>query len=363
VVAVLMGSVRRMRQPGRGSLLLAASIAFASPAFAELELRWNAPASCPSRNEVVERIEKLAGSAIDQTAGLSLEGNIEQVGGRYRLTLLVRSDGDVRKRVIDSENCADLAGAAAVTVALLLGVDMSSIEQATDGGQGGTSGVAGAGAGASGQAGSNENAPDARKQAEATPKPPASQETPVPPPEVTSPPNGSGVAAILRVPIAAADLGPMPRPAFGVGLGAGMRYDAWRIIVAGRLSLKQTIDAPDSGGAFGAELQRMTGDLTFCHGFRYDRFEVAPCAGISLEYLTARGFGEDVIPSSERAFWPAPSAGGVAHWYALESLAIFFGVTGYIEVSRPRIVIDGLGEVARLAPAAIGATFGAEWIL
>jgi hypothetical protein len=133
--------------------------------------------------------------------------------------------------------------------------------------------------------------------------------------------------------------------------------------LAGRLSLKQTVDAPDSAGAFGAELQRMTGELSACHGFRLERFEVAPCVGLALEYLNARGFGDQVTPSSERTIWPAPGAGGVAHWYALESLAIFVGITGYVEVSRPRVVIDGLGEVARLPPAAVGVTFGAEWIL
>jgi hypothetical protein len=84
---------------------------------------------------------------------------------------------------------------------------------------------------------------------------------------------------------------------------------------------------------------------------------------VALEYLRARGFGDEVSPSSQRALWPAPSAGGIAHFHALESLAIFVGVTGYVEVSRPRIVIEGLGEVAQLAPAALGATFGVEWIL
>jgi hypothetical protein len=313
---------------------------------------------------VLERIERLAGSAIEQTGGLSLEGTIEQVDGRYRLTLLVHSEGDVRTRVIDSEKCADLAGAAAVTVALLLGVDMSSIQQATDGAQGGTSGSAGAGGGTSGAGGSNDNASGGRTQDDRRTELPLPEKKPAPPPDESPSSSNDGAAAlILRVPIASADIGPLPNPAFAVGLGAGMRYDAWRIIVAGRLSLKQSVDAPNSGGAFGAELRRMTGDVSACYGFRFGRVEVAPCAGVSLEYLNARGFGQEVTPASERAIWPAPSAGGVVHWYAFESLSLFVGITGYVEVSRPRIVIEGLGEVARLAPAAVGAAFGAEWIL
>jgi hypothetical protein len=369
VAAVLMGKVRASgsiaRHAGRAALWVLASVVSASPARAELDLKWNAPPACPGRAEVLERIERLAGSTIDQTGGLSLDGAIEQVGGKYRLTLLVRSGSDVRKRVIESEKCADLAGAAAITVALLLGVDMSTIEQGTDVAQAGTSGAGGSGAGTSGAGGSKDNATAGQKEdAQTSEQNRATQAKPAPPrkPE-PSRESSSRAAVVLRVPMAAADLGPLPRPALGVGLGTGMRVDSWRFIVAGRVSLKQSIDAPDSNGAFGADLTRMMGELAVCYGFRVDAFEVAPCAGVALEYLKAQGFGDEVSPSSQRAIWPAPSAGGVAHWYALDSLALFVGVNGYVEVSRPRIVVEGLGEVAQLAPAAVGVTFGVEWIL
>ena len=47
----------------------------------------------------------------------------------------------------------------------------------------------------------------------------------------------------------------------------------------------------------------------------------------------------------------------------MKSLAFFAGVTGYLELSRPRLVIEGLGEVRQLAPVAAGAMVGVEWIL
>jgi hypothetical protein len=44
-------------------------------------------------------------------------------------------------------------------------------------------------------------------------------------------------------------------------------------------------------------------------------------------------------------------------------LAFFASVTGYVELSRPRLVIEGLGDVAQFPPLAAGFTLGAEWIL
>jgi hypothetical protein len=168
---------------------------------------------------------------------------------------------------------------------------------------------------------------------------------------------------VVRAPVIAADLGLLPRPTLGVGIGAGMRYDGWRLVLAGHLSRAQTLSAREPGGTFGAELQRATGRLLTCHGWRWSQFELAPCIELAIEHVTARGFGEGVSPQARRAVWLAPGAGAVAHWYALESLAFFSGITGYLELSRPRLVVQDLGEVRQLGPASIGAAVGLEWIL
>jgi hypothetical protein len=142
-----------------------------------------------------------------------------------------------------------------------------------------------------------------------------------------------------------------------------MRYDAWRVVLAGQLSRAQTVGAPESGENIGAELQRATGQLLTCRGWRWTDFELAPCVGLALEHVSARGFGDGVSPRVRRALWLAPGAGAVAYWYALESWAFFAGITGYLELSRPLIVIQDLGQIRQLGPAAIGAAVGFEWIL
>lgn len=341
---------QRGRQAALAFALIGASVVYARPARAELELRWDAPPNCPQRDEVFERIRKLAGSTLDETVGLTVEGSIAPAGDRYRLTLVVRSGTDARERAITSDSCADLTGAAAVAVALLLGVDASAIEERDHDA---------AAAGAAAADASKKDGADASKKEGAQ-----DQKKPVETPPVKSPDDSAERWALLfRVPIGSADFGPLPRPALGVGLGAGLRYDTWRFVMSGRISLSQSVTDTDAGGDFGAELERMTGELAICRGFRDERWEISPCIGVAIEHLNAQGFGEGISPSSERATWLAPGAGAVGHFYALESLAFFMSATGYVELARPRLVIEGFGEVAQLKSVALGATIGVEWIL
>jgi len=327
--------------PPRVALSIAfvgAAMAFGLPARADVNFLWDAPPSCPQRDEVLARIRSLAGSALEQTAGLSMQGTIAPARGRYWLTLLVGEGRETRRRVIASDSCADLAGAAAITVALLLGVDASAVETAPP-------------------------AAPAPKPAPPMEKLPPSDESSATLETSDAPAPLRSWRGVVRAPIGAADVGPLPRAGFGVGLGAGVRHASWRILALGRVARRQTVNDSDAAGEFGVELERITVELLTCRGWRSLRFEIAPCLGVALEHLDARGFGDGVAAASERAAWPALSAGGAAHWYATESLGFFLGMTGYVELSRPRLVIEGLGQLAQLAPLALGATFGVEWIL
>ena len=305
---------------------------------------------------MLDRIRALAGPSFDKTENLSAEGRITPANGRFYLTLLVRDGRDVRKRAIASDSCADLAGAAAITLALLLGIEVNTAgsppQEAPP-----KAGASGAG----GQSGSNERRSEDRGvRSDARGEESAERD---PGRTASSAPRRWNL--LLRAPILVADVGPLPNPSAGAGLGVGVRYDSWRLLLTGHVYLGQTVHATDAGGEFGAgaDLHRMTGQLSLCHGWRSSAFEIAPCLGLALEHVTAQGFGQGVSPESQRALWAAPSAGAVAHWYPLKSLAFFAGVTGYLELSRPRLVIEGLGEVQQLSPVAAGAVIGVEWIL
>jgi hypothetical protein len=343
--------------------VFAASVVAAPEARAELTLRWEAPANCPQRNDVLERIRALAGSSLDNTDELGVEGRIDRAEGRYALTLLVRDEREVRKRVITSDSCADLAGAAAVTLALLLGIDVSDVstvatstgtevqnDSATDARENGDQ---------RGSSGETKSPSDAPAKAPPPTDDPAADD---PDPSTPTSPSRHGSAVFLRVPVGSFDLGPLPDPALGLGIGVGVRIDAFRVALSGRISERQHVDAPEALPESGAELDRFTAELSGCYGLRARAFEVAPCLVAALEFVTAQGKGEGFSPQSARAAWPALGIGAVGHWYPWESLAIFAGVTGYVELARPRLVIEGLGQIAELGPVAAGAVIGAEWI-
>ena len=356
--------VRRssIRQATLALAVVAACITIAPNARAELNLQWDAPPGCPRRTEVLERIRALAGSSLDKTEGLSAEGRISQAKGRFWLTLRVRDGSDVRKRVIASDSCADLAGAAAISLALLLGIDVSAAGPKADSDALGQGAPKDGARDADGRSTNDQRSGEDRGERSDEPT-----ERSEPPAESSAAPEGPPSmrrwALLVRAPILAADLGPLPDPSLGAGLGLGLRYDSWKVVVAGFVYRGQTVGT--DGGVFGegADLDRMSGQLVICRAWRSGQFELAPCLGLALEHLTARGFGQRVSPESRRAVWPAPSAGAVAEWYPMKFLALFAGLTGYLELARPRLVIEGLGEVRQLSPLAAGAVIGVEWIL
>jgi len=330
-------------------VLALAWVLTAPAARAELNLKWDAPPGCPRGTDVLNRIRALAGSSLEKTENLSAEGRITSAKGRFHLTLLVRDGRDVRKRVIASDSCADLAGAAAISLALLLGIDVSA--------------AAPDAAGPKDSASANGQTTPGTRDEDRSVSPGARSEEPGERNPSSAPNSASGWNFLLRGPLLVADLGPLPNPSVGTGLGIGARYESWRVLLAGYVYRGQTVDAESGEFGAGADLDRMSGQLTLCRGWRSAHFEIAPCLGLALEHLTAQGFGQGVSPESERALWLAPSAGAVGHWYPLKSLAFFAGITGYLELARPRLVIEGLGEVRQLAPGAAGAVIGVEWIL
>jgi hypothetical protein len=352
----------KTRQATLALALVAACVTIAPAARAELNLQWDAPPGCPRRTEVLDRIRALAGSSLDKTEGLSAEGEIAHAKGRFWLTLRVRDGRDVRKRQIASESCADLAGAAAISLALLLGIDVSKAGPQADSDELGQEAPKDGAPDADGRNANDQRSGEDRSQRshELPERSDARAERSAAPDDLAL---TRRWALLVRAPILAADLGPLPDPSLGAGLGVGLRYDSWKVVLAGHVYRGQTVGT--EGGAFGegADVDRVTGQLVICRAWRSGPFELAPCLGLALEHLTARGFGQRVAPESRRAIWPAPSAGAVAEWYPLKSVALFAGMTGYLELARPRLVIEGLREIRQLSPLAAGAVIGVEWIL
>ena len=329
---------------------------------AGLTIRWEAPARCPQQAEVSERVRKLSGSPSSIQGTLQADGTITRADdGRFHLKLLLRSGGLVGERNIDSRSCADLARAAAVAIALLLNSDeplsdgVLGGEQLSDGSQGGTDSASGPAIPAD-----DRGHPETKSATSELPKQTQRVEPERRPPAAE--PSSHREYVRLRAPLAALSVGPLPRLDWGVSVAVGVSYSNWRFWLEGSEWLKQEVPSKDFPG-YSAHVKRATASLRGCRASRFSAFEIAPCLVVSLERMTATGAGDNVTPQSQHMTWLTLGAGVQGRVYLGSRFSLVLSVDGIIEASRPRLSIAGVGFVGQVAPLALTATVGPEWIL
>jgi hypothetical protein len=306
----------------------------------QLDLRWDAPPDCPGEGAVRQRIRSLAGESLQAAGRLHAEGRIVRIEGRYRLTLSVR-DGDVaRDRTIDADSCADLAGAAAVTLGLLLRSEPTSSASTSEP-----------------EAASTPSPAEPRTPLDADASP---ARTPQPEAQRSALPKRRW-SAFVRAPLVLADFGRLRDESLGGGVGLGICHDEWCVSTVGHVFLGETLwsrDVPD----IGVEVTRATAEIWTCRRWRANGLALAPCLTAGLDSAAARGVGPDVSARSLRSTSWVLGGGVVSHWYLADWVAVVGAVDVGIETSRPRLVIDGLGEVRQLGLVQVGLALGSEWI-
>ncbi len=350
---------------GRCAPILGALIAFLAPARALAQysepfaLHWEAPAGCPSERYVQDRTRKLAGSARSTNAPVRAEATVTQGDdGRFHLALVVHAGDLVEARNIDGRSCKDLAGATAVTLALLLG---GSAPQDT---------LAGPSASDAPSPGSSETKDSTTAEASrgngqrtSEPSPTHAVESAVPDRESRGErAETRRLHGLLQAPLGVFALGPLPEPSFGLAAAAGVSFERLRVLVEGGVWHSQHLTASDEPGT-GADVQRVAAGLEGCWAFSSERFEVAPCLTFGLEHLRARGSGDHVAPRTGSITWPAAGVGVRARWRFLSRVGLFGAMSAEVEGSRPRLAVDGVGTLAQMWPGSLTVTLGLEWIL
>ncbi len=336
---------------GLAAVLLPARVMAQGP----LDLAWDAPPVCPQQDAVRERIRSLAGESLRAAGELHAEGQVVKKDDRYRLTLTVRDGSSVRTRVIDSDSCADLAGAAAVALGLLL---------RSEPGKGASTKEAEA-------ASSSEHANEPGKDETVAPEePPRAATAPDVVPSKNERadtktkrevPDGGRLQAILRAPFGTVNVGPLPKAGFGLGAGLGVRFEAWRFVALGRIFKAETLwsrEVPDVG----AHVGRMTAELSACRQWQASWLEIGPCVGLGLDRFTARGVGATVAARSAQRVSVVVGSGAVSHVYLRDWLALVGTASVGLETSRPRLIIEDFGEIRQLGR--VWGSFGlaSEWI-
>lgn len=365
--SVLGGAVLLLPEP-------AAAQPATPPAREPVELVWDAPANCPQRDAVRARLLSIAGPALRRAEPLRAEGNIVHADGRYRLSLSVRENGQLRTRRMESLDCSDLAGAAAVALGLLLRQrpETEPAGTATNTKPPGPdtqppSPTPGA------DNGSNPaSAPPLPTSPEPAPvtvdasaargdQPPPEDENPDLPTADDGPPGERRWNGIVRAPVVTLDLGPLPKASVGAGGALGVRWGAFRVVVGARLFFEQEWLMP---GTFqvGADVSRFQVDGAFCRGWATGRFEFSPCLTLGLERIGARGKGPRVAPNPQQSLSFVIGAAGTAHFYLHDRVALFASAGLGLETTRPRLVVEGLGEIGHTRPLQFSVGLGPEWI-
>lgn len=355
-----------------GLALLCSSRIGGAQGSAPVQLAWQAPGNCPQEARVRQKLQDLLGAGAGEAAPsrLRAEGTIEAIGGQYRLTLNIHYDLVNATRVVRARSCEDLGGVAAVTLALLLRTEHSSSAPLTARDLVGTQAAVNGANRATGDAGERAatDTSNAKPEDGAPATRPVTEKTAIE--ESHASPSHSAAHTpwqfAFRVPELRADIGVLPDPGYGIGLAAGLRYQAWQFLVSGTLWLAQDYESGSLLG-YGAHFGRLSGELSACRGWRFSKFELAPCALVSLDDVSARGTGIGIVSTNPRTAWVSLGAGLQGSWALSRNAAVVFGVHGRIATSRPRFVSAGVGdnegEVAQVAPAALGAVLGCEWLL
>jgi len=291
-------------------VLLRGNISFAQ-AGEPVELTWEAPENCPREAQVQQQLRALIGSNNETTSPLQAHGTIETIDRRYRLTLFIERRAAHGTRIIESEDCRSLGKAAAVVLGLLVQKERALGRELSE----------------------SEISGHPQPEIPTTPPPvkeapPVAAPNPKPLPPRTEPPHPGHF--LLRGPEASVNYMTLPKLGFGIGLGAGVKYNAWRVLVAGAFYELQN-QSSVGFDRYQVEYRRRTLELLGCHGWRTGLFELAPCGLLAADAVFAHASGDNLKSQDQGAYW----------------ISIGGGISGYLHLQRHfALLISGFGRIA-----------------
>ena len=327
-------------------------LAWASPLAAQptarMSLTWNAPSGCPTAENVQARVDALLGgeASASSVADVRASGQVERVDSGFRLLLNMGIAGTPHSRAIEARSCDELAGAAAIAIALLARSTLSG--DSTEPSASTTPGSASA------PAASAENPPPAVESPPSPDKPSPSEPTPAESPSARA-------RFVIDAPIGLVGTGSLPSTAFGLGAALGIRWKALRAVARGELWAPQKNEVSGFSAHFAMQSARAEACLVQPLG----GVELGPCLGSAVQRVAADGIGSWVLsPSSRTAVWFSGLAGIFASLPtpSFAPLRFFGEASVLVSPARPRFVIDQFGPIHEPPLAAIRVDLGCEWI-
>lgn len=350
---------RRLSAIGLGvALVFAAGSARASPAGEgqapepsdgpRVELSWEVPEGCPTREQLIERSEVLLGRSFGEAGDpdLVVAARIAARGERWVLELDFDAPGD-RLRTLEGRDCEELLEAAALILATT--VDPAALLDEFD---------------------EDEDEAELEPDPEAPAKEPEPVEdeepavaaVPVEEPRVEDPPDAEpeGLGGFVGL-AGGVGFGPLPSLAGAPILALGLRRRALRVELLGGawFSLPALVEGSPE---VGARVWLGWAALRGCGVPRVgpeQRVELPLCAGLELGGMRAESFGVDQARAGTLA-WLAVDAGIAVIYRFGAKLGLRLGVDGVVPLLRPGFTVAGLGELHRAAPVGVQGSLGVE---
>lgn len=300
-----------------------------------LELRWSAPAECPTQPEVLRTVEQLLAGA--SAVPMRADARVDKRKHGFVLALDWSTSEASATRVLEGESCQELAQAAALMLSLAAEptATRSSVIEAPRAAPAGSP------------------APSAEAE-RALPREPSAISAPMVTPATARPDATPRVSWSARAG-AAVDAGSLPRATVGVLGGAGIALGA------PRLRLDALVFAPkEEENAFGSGRFLLgAASLAPCYRVSLGPTTLEPCLAAELHALPSRGFR--LRSEDERVALLVRVGAGIELDLGLtRDLGFFFGIWGSWAPARPRFVVDGK-SVFRPAAVAARGSLGFEY--
>jgi len=330
-----------------------------------VSLDWSAPAECPRVEEVQARIRKLAGSLTSKAKPRANATITRTEEGGLHLRLVMQSENSTGERNIDGKSCNDLAGAAAVALVLLLQSGDASaqtelradvpLDDEARRSERARAEQARAEQARAEQARAEQARAEQAKSAAGADSQSAAAEAPA---DVD---DSRPRRFLVQLPGVALGVGPVPGVSWGVAGAVGVSLERWRLLAGATLWRKRQASASDGFEQYGADISHVTGQLLACRAVVVSRFELAPCATVSVQHVSARGTGAHIAPRTARATWLAVGVAAQARARVSSWFSLALGLGGELETARPRLSLESLGKVEQLLPVAANFTLSTEW--
>lgn len=282
-----------------------------------IALEWDAPAGCPTRELIEERIARVVGEGMG--ARQTVHAHARVVGGEngsFRADVELMAAGQRTSRQVEGDSCVAVADAVVLIVALAVEPQAASLPAPAP-----------------------------------APAPLVAEEPLTPPRSTPAPLVFVGIAARL-------DVTSLPAPAFGGELVLGLRRGRFEVAVDGSLVAPAQATIA-TNPAQGADIRLAELGARGCYAIADGTLQVGPCAGLHARWLSAQGFGT-ARPREASALFGVSSFGLLGRANLSTSVALRASVDAMVPLSRPVFEIDGGQSVYRVPAIALRIALGAE---